>query len=328
MAQLDYAPAVDRSNYTPVVWIRKLIVPRRGTIAPYLLVAPSVMLLIFFIVVPLAALLVLSFSTFEGTEGSRQLTFQNYREIFAIAPEGKQGRIFNGPYIQVLVRSVAVSLITTSIVVGLAYPMAYYIAFGVRRLKTIWIVLITIPFWTSYLLRIFSWKLILGYNGILNATLMKLGWIDQPLEFLLYNPSSVIIALSHAWLAFAVLPIYVSLERIDKSLLEAAADLGEGPVARFIRVTLPLSKPGVIAAALLVFIPTVGDYVTPTLVGGPSGTMIGNLIDVLFGRADNAPLGAAVSWVSMMTIASVVLVALFVVSLRAERKPRHERYGT
>ena len=127
----------------------------------------------------------------------------------------------------------------------------------------------TLPFWTSYLLRVFSWKIILGFNGVINSGLKSVGLIEQPMEFLLYSPSAVVITLTHAWAAFAVLPLYVSLEKIDRSLLEAATDLGEGPVGRFMRVTLPLSLPGIIAAILIIFIPTVGDYITPALLGGP-----------------------------------------------------------
>ncbi|NMD08140.1 MAG: ABC transporter permease, partial [Phyllobacteriaceae bacterium] len=139
--------------------------------------------------------------------------------------------------------------------------------------------------------------------------LKSLGIIDQPLEFLLYNPFAVTITLAHAWIAFTVLPIFVSLEKIDRSLLDAATDLGDTKWQRFFRVTLPLSAPGTIGAALLVFIPTVGDYVTPSLVGGPGGTMIGNLIQELFLRQNNAPLGAAVAILMMLVIG--VLVALF-----------------
>ncbi len=120
-------------------------------------------------------------------------------------------------------------------------------------------------------LRVFAWKMILGYNGVINSGLMALGLIHQPLEFLLYNPTAVVVTLAHAWAAFAILPIYVSLEKIDRSLLEAAADLGDGPVRRFFRITLPLSLPGVIGAAVLIFVPTTGDYVTPSLVGGTRG---------------------------------------------------------
>ena len=118
--------------------------------------------------------------------------------------------------------------------------------------------------------------MILGFNGVINSGLMSLGLIDQPLEFLLYNPSAVVVTLAHAWAAFAILPIYVSLEKIDRSLLEAASDLGDGPVRRFLRMTLPLSLPGVIGAAVLIFVPTTGDYVTPSLVGGSDGVMIAN----------------------------------------------------
>jgi spermidine/putrescine transport system permease protein len=182
-----------------------------------------------------------------------------------------------------------------------------------------WIILITVPFWTSYLLRVFAWKVILGFNGVVNSGLMSMGLIKEPLEFILYNPTAVIITLAHAWLAFAILPIYVSLEKIDRTLLEAATDLGDGPVERFLRITLPLSLPGVIAASLLVFIPTVGDYVTPTLVGGTSGIMIGNVIQSLFGKANNWPLGAAVSIVMMLAVTLIICLFLWAVGYRRMR---------
>ena len=164
--------------------------------------------------------------------------------------------------------------------------------------------------------------IVLGFNGAINTASISLGIIDAPLEFLLYNPVAVMITLAHAWVAFAVLPIYVSLEKIDRSLLEAATDLGDGAWQRFLRVTLPLSAPGTIGAALLVFIPTVGDYVTPTLVGGPGGTMIGNLIQQLFLRQDNAPLGAAVSIVMMLIIAALVALFLWLIGYRRMRARR------
>ena len=175
------------------------------------------------------------------------------------------------------------------------------------------------PFWTSYLLRVFAWKVILGYNGVINSGLKSLGLIAEPLEFLLYNPTAVVITLAHAWAAFAILPIYVSLEKIDRSLIEAATDLGDGPVMRFLRVTLPLSMPGVIAAGLLVFIPTVGDYVTPRLVGGTTGIMIGNIIQSMFGRGNNWPMGAALSVISMVTITLVVCAGLWLTKCARDR---------
>jgi spermidine/putrescine transport system permease protein len=192
--------------------------------------------------------------------------------------------------------------------------MAYFLAFRVSRGKFIWLLLLSIPFWTSYLLRVFAWKVILGYNGVINSGLLSLGLVSQPLTFLLYNATSVVVTLTHAYAAFAVLPVYVSLEKIDRSLLEAAADLGDGPLRRFLRVTLPLSLPGVIAAAVLIFVPVIGDYVTPTLVGGSDGVMIANIIQVQFGRVNNWPLGAALATSSMAVVA--VLVVLFIQAAR------------
>ncbi|MCP4981585.1 MAG: ABC transporter permease, partial [Gammaproteobacteria bacterium] len=203
------------------------------------------------------------------------------------------------------------------ITVLLAYPMAYFIAFRVTKHKLIWLILITVPFWTSYLLRVFAWKIILGYNGVINSGLMEIGLIAEPLAFLLYNPFAVVLTLAHAWAAFAILPIYVSLEKIDRSLLEAATDLGDGRIKRFIRITLPLSMPGLIAASMLVFIPTVGDYVTPSLVGGTDGVMIGNVIQSLFGRGNNWPFGAALSIITMITI--TVMICLFLWGTRSFR---------
>jgi spermidine/putrescine transport system permease protein len=148
---------------------------------------------------------------------------------------------------------------------------------------------------------------------------MALGLIDAPLEFLLYSPSAIVITLTHAWAAFAILPIYVSLEKIDKSLLEASADLGDGPVARFLRVTLPLSLPGVIASTILIFIPTVGDYVTPILVGGPDGLMIGNIIQIHFGNVNNWPMGAALA-ISMMLVVAFIAAVFVLLTKRLTRQ--------
>jgi len=200
-----------------------------------------------------------------------------------------------------------------------AYPVAYYLAFHAGRRRSLLLFLVTLPFWTSYLLRVFAWKIVLGFNGAINSGLKSLGLIGEPLSFLLYNPLAVVITLVHAWIAFTVLPIYVSLEKIDRSLLEAATDLGDSKWRRFFRVTLPLSAPGTIGAALLVFIPTVGDYVTPTLVGGPGGTMIGNLIQELFLKQNNAPLGAAVAIVMMLVIGLFVLLFLWLIGFHKLR---------
>jgi spermidine/putrescine transport system permease protein len=204
------------------------------------------------------------------------------------------------------------------VTVILAYPVAYFISFHGGRAKGLWIFIITVPFWTGYLLRILSWKVILGYKGVLNSALLGLGVISEPLETLLYSLNAVIITLAHSWAAFAILPIYVSLEKLDRTLLEAAADLGQGPIRQFLRVTLPLTLPGVIAALLIVMIPTVGDYVTPKLVGGKDGVMIANAIQVQFGKASNWPLGAALAVTTMIIVS--MSAALMVLALQLFRR--------
>ena len=265
----------------------------------YTLLSPTLLVVLLGLLFPLIILFTLSFWKQEYVDLIQTFTFKNYGDFF-------EKKI----YYLILYRSIRISAFVMIATVLLAYPLAYFIAFHVKKNKMIWIILVTIPFWTSYLLRIFAWKVILGYNGVINSGLMSLGIISEPLEFLLYNPFAVVITLAHAWAAVAILPIYVSLEKIDRSLIEASRDLGESALATFIRVTLPLSLPGVIAASLLVFIPTVGDYVTPALVGGTRGIMIGNIIQSMFGKALNWPLGAALSIISMLVVTAVVCLFL------------------
>jgi len=269
------------------------------SIRGYTLLSPTLLIVLLGLLFPLIILFTLSFWKQEYVDLIQTFTLKNYGDFF-------EKKI----YYLILYRSIRISAFVMFVTVLLAYPLAYFIAFHVQKNKMIWIILVTIPFWTSYLLRVFSWKVILGYNGVINSSLQSLGLISAPLEFLLYNPFAVVITLAHAWAAVAILPIYVSLEKIDRSLIEASRDLGESAVATFIRVTLPLSLPGVIAACLLVFIPTVGDYVTPALVGGTRGIMIGNIIQSMFGKALNWPLGAALSIISMLTVTAAVCLLL------------------
>jgi len=297
---------------------------RPDWLAGYGLLSPAIIIMAVMMVTPLLAMVALSFWTQQGFELDRSFTLANY---FALVEPSSEPTYWMGipfpltypvPAI-LLIKSLAMSLAITLAVIALAYPMAYFLAFHVRGQKALWLVLLTIPFWTSYLLRVFAWKIMLGFNGAINSGLKSLGVLTEPLSFLLYNPLAVMITLVHAWVAFAVLPIFVSLDKIDRSYLEAATDLGDSRLRRFLQVTLPLSAPGTIGAALLVFIPTVGDYVTPTLVGGPSGTMIGNLIQELFLKQNNAPLGAAVSITMMVTIGVIVTLFLWLIGFRRLR---------
>jgi spermidine/putrescine transport system permease protein len=300
---------------------------RNEAVRGYLLLSPTLLVMVGLMVVPLLGMVALSFFTQKYVTIDYTFTLDNYWTIFE--PSSTPAYFLGVPfylhkpiYLLLLFKSILMSLASTVAVVLLAYPMAYFLAFRVTKHKMAWLILITVPFWTSYLLRVFAWKIILGYNGVINSGLVSLGLIDKPLEFLLYNPFSVIITLAHAWAAVAILPIYVSLEKIDRSLLEAATDLGDNSLERFLHITLPLSLPGTIAASLLVFIPTVGDYITPTLVGGTNGIMIGNVVQSLFSKGNNAPLAAAVSVVSMMTI--TIMVCIFLWSVGRNRVTRRE----
>ena len=271
---------------------------QRPALRGYLLLSPTLGLVAALMCIPILAMGLMSFWQQTGhmsfdTSG----TLQNYVE--ALTRDMYQVLFF---------RSLGISGLTTIATVVMAFPLAYFIAFYVKRHKMVWIILVTLPFWTSYLLRVFAWKVILGYNGAVNSGLISLGVIDEPLTFLMYNPTAVVITLTHAWATVAILPIYVSLEKIDRSVLEAATDLGDSPFIRFFRVVLPLALPGILAASVLIFIPTVGDYVTPSLVGGSDGYMIANVIQFQFSRGSNWPSGAAISLTSM-TIVAVLVIA-------------------
>ena len=265
------------------------------------LISPTLCFALLLLAVPLVMVAVLSFWTQDYLTLDRTFTTANYVTAWT-----------EPMYQYLMARSLKISIFVTVATVFLAYPVAYFISFHVApKRKAMWIFLITIPFWTSYLMRIFLWKVILGYNGVVNGSLMGLGVIEQPLSFILYNQNAVVLTLAHAWVPFAILPIFVALERVDRSLIEAAEDLGDSRLRRFLRVTLPLSMPGVIAATIIVFIPTIGDYVTPRLVGGPNGLMISNMIELQFKKANNAPLGAALAISAMGIVTFFALVFLW-----------------
>jgi len=286
----------------------RIFLMRSESLRGYLLLSPTLIVMLLSMCLPFALMVAMSFWTQNGFDFDTTFSLMNYRKAAA------------SPVFEVLLsRSLVISGTCAVSTVLISYPMAYYVAFHVQRRKMLWIILMTLPFWTSYLLRVFAWKVILGYNGVINSGLEWLGLIEEPLEFLLYSPTAVVITLVHAWAAFAILPIYVSLEKIDRSLLEAAADLGDGPISRFLRVTLPLSLPGVIAAMLLIFVPTVGDYVTPDLVGGSGGAMIANIIQVQFGRANNWPMGAALAIIMMIIVTVAALIYMWGVRKATDR---------
>jgi spermidine/putrescine transport system permease protein len=264
------------------------------------LISPPFFYALLVLAAPLLTILATSFLTDGYLEIIREPTLENYVTVFT------------DPIVRVVMtRSLIVAAIVTLVTVLLAFPVAYYVSFHVRpEKKAMWLFLITIPFWTSYLIRVFLWKVILGFNGVVNTTLTGLGIIDQPLTFILYNVNSIVITLAHAYAPFAILPIFIALEKIDRSLLEAGRDLGESRAMTFWRVTLPLAMPGVIAATLIVFIPTIGDYVTPEVIGGGRIPMIANMIQVNMLALDNRPLGSALAVTTMVIVALVSIVFL------------------
>ena len=214
-------------------------------------------------------------------------------------------------YMGLFWKSVRISLTVSLIVVLLAYPVGYFLALVVRKRKYILLLLIIAPFLTSYLLRVLAWEVILGDSGVINSFLsvIHLRSSDHPVTWLLNSQFSVVLVLAYVWVPFVALPIFVSLDNLDISLLEAASDLGASRLRTFWRITLPLSIPGVIAAFVFVFVPTIGEFVTPLLVGGPSGYMYGNAIQDVFTRGTDWQTGSVLAMFLLIVVAG--LMALF-----------------
>ncbi len=275
---------------------------RRATF--WVLYLPPLLWLSAFFVVPLVLMAAFSFrADMRGAVLQWWTpTFKQYAGLFAA-----------GSYWRLLGISAFMALIVALSAAALAYPVAYFLAFRAGRRAGLYLILLLVPFWTSYLLRVMAWKFMFGSDGVINSFLMYVGLIRQPVGALLYNRNAVVVTLVYVWIPFAALPILAALQRIDLSFFEAAADLGATPFRRFWRVTFPLSLPGVLAAFFMVFIPTVGEYVTPLLVGGSRGSMYGNIIQDFFTKAANWPLGSALSMIMLVgTLALVAVAARFV----------------
>jgi spermidine/putrescine transport system permease protein len=258
---------------TPAV-VRRRRLPRIDHLTtPGLLGVPLVWLIVFF-VAPIAIVAAYSFDLYSLFPGSHGFTLAGWR-----------GFVHDPVYFRLFWKSVKMSLIVSAVIVVLAYPLAYYLALSGTRRKYILLLVLIAPFLTSYLLRVLAWKVILGDQGVINSFLVWSGVraAGDPFSQLLYSRFAVMLVLGYIWLPFVALPIFVSLESLDRRLLEAASDLGASRLQAFRRVTLPLSAPGVVAAFLFVFIPTLGEFVTPSIVGGATGYMYGNQIVDLFG---------------------------------------------
>ena len=213
-------------------------------------------------------------------------------------------------YMGLFWKSVRISLTVSVVVVLLAYPIGYFLALVVRKLKYVLLLVIIVPFLTSFLLRVLAWKVMLGDKGVFNSLLVSLHVrsANDPIEWLLYSQFTVMLVLAYAWIPFVALPIFVSLDNLDRSLLEAASDLGCSRLRTFWRVTLPLSLPGLIAGFVFVFVPTIGEFVTPLLVGGTSGYMYGNAIQDLFTRGLDWQTGSVLAMFLLLVVAGLMLI--------------------
>jgi len=258
-----------------------------------------------FLLVPYALLLCYSFWSVSASQSIvHTWSLDNYRELLRV-----------NVYFQTLFRSmwIAARVMLFSLLLG--YPLAYYLSFHAGKRKDLLYQLVIITLWVSYLVRAYAWKTILGSDGVLNTLLQYAHLTRHPLEFLLYSPFAVVLTLTHIYTPFAILPIYASLEHIPRNLVEASHDLGATPLQTFWRVIFPLSIPGVLAGATFAFVLSLGDFLAPLLLGGPSGIMISNIVVSLFGAAYNWPLGAAISLCML-----VLVVTLLFLSENLEKK--------
>lgn len=252
------------------------------------LVSPTIFFLLFTIVFPLLLVVGLSFMT-RGTYGNivYRLNLHNYT------------RLIDPLYLRILWYSLLTAAITTLGTILIGYPLAYFIAHTPARQRSLYLFLILVPFWTNFIIRIYAWIMILRSEGLLNSLLLGLGVIHEPLS-ILYTPLAVLIGMVYEFLPFMVLPLYTSLEKIEPAQLEAAADLGAPPYKAFLRVTLPLSLPGMIAGSILVFIPAMGMFVVPDLMGGAKTILVGNLIRNQFLTARDWPFGSAAAMLLLL----------------------------
>ncbi|GAB3443981.1 ABC transporter permease [Insolitispirillum peregrinum] len=260
-----------------------------------------------FLLIPYAVMLAVSFWTRKFPLFVPDFQFGNFRQVFA-----------DPQYLEVLLRTGKIAALVSVFALALGYPLAYFLIFIVRtaKVRNFLYMVVIVPLWVSYLLRAYVWKIILGTGGVLNSFLMWTGIIDQPSGLFLYNQTAMIITLTYIFIPFMVMPIYTALEKIPPRLIEASHDLGEGPFWTFLRVVLPLSWGGVVAGATLTFCLAFGDFVAPSLVGGPDGMLVANTVQTQFGAALNWPLGSALSTVILLLVLTIITIS-----------ERSERYG-
>jgi spermidine/putrescine transport system permease protein len=279
------------------------------------LLAPTWIVLGIFLLAPLVLMLLVSFAE-RGTYGGVAPVVDLAEHVRSGAFLANYARSLRGIYLGIAWRSIWMAVVTTVLCLAVSYPAAYYLArLAPRRWKGLLLGLVVVPFWTSFLIRTYAWMFLLRTEGLLNLALSSLGLIHRPLE-LLYTQTAVLIGLVYGELPFMILPLYASLEKLDSTLLEAASDLGAGRMSTFWRVTVPLTAPGIAAGVILVFIPSLGQFVVSDLLGGARSMLLGNLVQNQFAVARNQPFGSALAF----ELTAAVLVLLLAYALYAKRR--------
>ena len=286
------APDIEAASIASKRKNRKLLLE----ILTYL--SPVIIIVVVFVFAPLTIILFYSFLK-SGLYGEIVYSFslENFRAILG------------GGYGIVFLKSIYLAFQTNLLCILLGYPIAYYMAMFGGRWKTILLFLVIVPSWASYLIRLYSLKTIIGSKGLVNSLLLNLDIISSPIE-ILYTPFAVMLGLVYAWLPYMILPIYAAIEGLDRSVLEAAVDLGATPVRRFFRLTLPMTKGGLLAGSILVFIPTVGEWLVPHIFGGSKVMMAGSLVALKFTSVGNIPAGASLA---IMLAATLILILYLVI---------------
>lgn len=254
------------------------------------LLSPGIFWLLAFFMIPLVVIVIYSFLD-RGTYGGIVWEFQFDNYV----------RLADRLYLKIFWRSLFIATLTTIICLFIGYPMAYWLGTRSPKVRSALLLMTMIPFWTNFVVRTYAWRFILANDGLINQTLIWLGLIDEPLK-LLFRQETVVLGLVYGWIVGMVLPCYASIVGLDRSLLEAAQDLYATPTQAFLRVTLPLTRPGIFAGSILVFIPSFGAFVTPDLLGGGKTDMIGNVIQQQFGSASDWPFGSALSTILMFVM--------------------------
>ena len=286
---------------------------RRQSVLLGALLAPVTLFLGVFFLLPLCIIAVFSFLT-PGLYGGVEWSFYhwNYGRIFGWADGIME--VFEPVYLRILLRSLSFAALTVLVTLLLCYPVAFWVSRLPERSRLFFLFLITLPFFSSLIVRLYAWLLILKPTGFLNSALMGLGLISQPLE-ILYTPTAVVLGMVYVMVPFMFLPLYAAVDNLDRAQVEASMDLGANRLQTFLKVVLPQTLPGIMGGAVIVFIPSVGNFIVPDILGGAKGLMIGNLVEQQFLSSRNWPFGSALS----MVIMSVVLTALLVAVTRAHK---------